>query len=137
MSTVNLENKRQLIDSIKNMSVIELAQLVKELEQEFGVSAAAPVAVAATSEASASGTGSAGAAKTEYTVKLTGLKPDAKKVDVIKAVARLKNIKVMEAKNLIDDCANAPQIILSDVNQSKAKETEAELSGVGATIEIS
>ncbi len=124
-------DKNQIMEAIKNMTVLELAELVKALEEEFGVSAAAPVAVAA---APAAG-GAAGAAeaeeKTEFDVVLADV--GAQKIKVIKVVRELTGLGLKEAKDLVD---NAPKPVKEGVSKEDAEEAKAKLEEVGAKVEI-
>ncbi len=123
-------NKQEIMDAIKNMTVLELAELVKELEEEFGVSAAAPVAVAAAPVA-----GGAAAAeeeeKTEFDVVLANV--GSQKIKVIKVVRELTGLGLKEAKDLVD---NAPKPVKEGVSKEDAEEAKAKLEEVGATVEI-
>ena len=120
-----MATKEELLESIKSLSVLDLADLVKALEEEFGVSAAAPVAVAAPVEA-------AGAApeeeQTEFTVTLQDF--GANKITVIKAVRELTNLGLREAKELVE---SAPVAIRESVSKEEAAETKAKLDEAGAT----
>lgn len=124
-------DKNQIMEAIKNMTVLELAELVKELEEEFGVSAAAPVAVAAAPVAG----GAAGAAeaeeKTEFDVVLADV--GAQKIKVIKVVRELTGLGLKEAKDLVD---NAPKPVKEGVSKEDAEEAKAKLEEVGAKVEI-
>ncbi|MFY9178125.1 MAG: 50S ribosomal protein L7/L12 [Caldicoprobacterales bacterium] len=124
-------DKNQIMEAIKNMTVLELAELVKELEEEFGVSAAAPVAVAA---APAAG-GAAGAAeeeeKTEFDVVLADV--GSQKIKVIKVVRELTGLGLKEAKDLVD---NAPKPVKEGVSKEDAEEAKAKLEEVGAKVEL-
>jgi len=124
-------DKNQIMEAIKNMTVLELAELVKELEEEFGVSAAAPVAVAAAPVAG----GAAGAAeeeeKTEFDVVLANV--GDQKIKVIKVVRELTGLGLKEAKDLVD---NAPKPVKEGVSKEDAEEAKAKLEEVGATVEI-
>ncbi|MBC7224792.1 MAG: 50S ribosomal protein L7/L12 [Anaerolineae bacterium] len=125
--------KEELIEAIKGMTVLELAELVKALEEEFGVSAAAPVAVAAVPGAVP---GAAAAAeeeeKTEWDVVLKEV--GAKKVQVIKAVRALRpDLGLKEAKELVD---GAPATVLEAVSKEAAEDAKAKLEAEGATVEL-
>ncbi|MDD5339104.1 MAG: 50S ribosomal protein L7/L12 [Dehalococcoidales bacterium] len=119
-----------IMNTIKSMTVLELAELVKALEDEFGVSAAAPVAVAAAAPA---GGGDAAAAeeKTEFTVVLTEI--GANKINVIKAVRELTNLGLKESKDLVE---GAPKPIKEGVNKDEAAAAKAKLEAAGAKAEI-
>lgn len=125
--------KEELIEGIKQMSVLDLAEVVKALETEFGVSAAAPVAVAA---APAAGDGGAGAAaaeeKTEFDVVLKEV--GGNKIAVIKAVRELTPLGLKEAKDLVEA---APKPIKEGVTKEEADEAKAKLEAAGAVVTIS
>jgi large subunit ribosomal protein L7/L12 len=120
-------DKDQIIEAIKAMTVLELNELVKACEEEFGVSAAAPVAVAG---AAAAG-GEAAAEQTEFTVilKETG----AEKIKVIKAVREITGLGLKEAKELVD---GAPSNIKENVEKAEADSIKAKLEEVGAVVEL-
>jgi len=124
--------KDEMIAAIKEMSVLELAELVKALEEEFGVSAAAPVAVAA-----APGTEAATAAEapaeeqTEFSVVLTDF--GANKINVIKAVRELTTLGLKEAKELVE---SAPKPVKEGVTKADAEAAKAKLEEAGARVEI-
>jgi len=124
MSTVTKEN---VISFIENMSVLELSQLVKDLEAKFGVSAAAPVAVAAAGGAA----GPAAEAKTEFTVVLTVA--GDKKIEVIKEVRAITGLGLKEAKDLVE---GAPKPLKDGVNKQAADDIKKKLEAVGAKVEI-
>jgi large subunit ribosomal protein L7/L12 len=118
--------KEQIIEAIKAMTVLELNELVKACEEEFGVSAAAPVAVAA------AGAGVAEVEEqTEFTVVLTGA--GAEKIKVIKVVRELTGLGLKEAKDLVD---SAPSNVKEGVSKAEAEEVKAKLSEVGAAVEL-
>ena len=122
----------KLIEDVKALTVLELAELVKALEEEFGVSAAAPVAVAAAVPA-AGGAAAAPAAeeKTEFDVILKDVGAD--KIKVIKVVREVTNLGLKEAKDLVD---NAPKPVKENVSKEEAAAIEAKFKEVGATVEI-
>ena len=120
----------QLLSAIEEMTVLEVSELVKKLEEKFGVSAAAPMAVAAP------GAGPAAAAaeeeeKTEFNVILKEIGPE--KIKVIKEVRALTGLGLKEAKAVVDE---APGAIKEGVSKEEAEKMKAQLSEVGATIEI-
>lgn len=119
-----------ILDSVKKLSVLDLANLVKHMEEEFGVSAAAPVAVAAGAPA---GGGDAGgdAEQTEFTVELVS--PGAGKINVIKAVKEITGLGLKEAKDLVD---GAPKAVKEKVSKDEAEEIKAKLVEAGATAEL-
>ncbi|NLW27214.1 50S ribosomal protein L7/L12 [Acetivibrio saccincola] len=124
------EKVTKLIEEVKNFTVLELSELVKELEEEFGVSAAAPVAVAA---APAAGGGGAAAAeeKSEFDVVLKDV--GSEKIKVIKVVREITGLGLKEAKDMVD---GAPKTLKEGVSKEEATEIEAKLKEVGATVEI-
>ena len=119
-----------LIEKIKKLSVTELAELVKALEEEFGVSAAAPVAMAA---APAAGGGEAAAEEeqTEFDVVLAGV--GDKKIQVIKVVRAVTGLGLKEAKEVVD---GAPKPVKEKVGKEEADDIKAKLEEVGATVEV-
>lgn len=121
-------NKEELISAIESMTVLELAELVKALEEKFGVSAAAPVAVAAPSAAAE---GPAEVEQTEFDVVLLG--PGEKKIQVIKTVREITGLGLKEAKDLVD---NAPRAVKEAVDKATAEEVKAKLEEAGANVEI-
>ena len=119
-------NKDQIIEAIKAMSVLELNELVKACEEEFGVSAAAPVAVAG-----AVAGGAAEDEKSEFTVVLAEV--GAEKIKVIKAVRELTGLGLKEAKELVD---GAPKAVKEGVSKEEANALKAQLEGAGAEVEV-
>ena len=118
---------KNIVEEIKTLSVMELADLVHAIEEEFGVSAAAPVAVAA-----APGAGAAAAEeKTEFDVVLTDA--GASKINVIKAVKEITGLGLKEAKDLVD---NAPKTVKEAVSKDEAEEIKTKLTEAGATVEL-
>ena len=124
MSTITKEN---VISFIENMSVLELSQLVKDLESKFGVSAAAPVAVAAVGGAAAP----AAEAKTEFNVILAA--SGDKKIEVIKEVRAITGLGLKEAKDLVE---GAPKPLKEGVAKAEADEIKKKLEAVGAKVEL-
>lgn len=122
--------KDEMIEAIKGMTVLELSELVKALETEFGVSAAAPVAVAA---APAAGGAAAAAVeeKTDFTVVLKAAGEN--KINVIKAVRELTTLGLKEAKDLVEA---APKPVKEGVNKEDAAAMKKKLEEAGATVEI-
>lgn len=116
----------QIIDAVKNMTVLELNDLVKAIEEEFGVTAAAPVAVAG----GAAG-GEAAAEQTEFDLVLTSA--GAQKIKVIKVVREITGLGLKEAKELVD---NTPKAIKEAVSKEEAEEAKAKLEEVGAGVEV-
>jgi len=121
-------SKEQVVSFIENMSVLELSQLVKDLETKFGVSAAAPMAVAAMP---AAGAGPAAEAKTEFTVVLSVA--GEKKINVIKEVRAITGLGLKEAKDLVE---GAPKTLKEGVNKQEAEEIKKKLEAEGAKVEI-
>jgi len=124
--------KDELIEQIKKMSVLDLAELVKALEEEFGVSAAAPVAVAA-APAAGGAAADAGEAeeKTAFDVILQSF--GEKKIEVIKVVRALTGLGLKEAKALVEE---APKPVKEGVNKDEAEEAKKQLEGAGATVDV-
>jgi large subunit ribosomal protein L7/L12 len=123
-------SKEDLIEEIKAMSVLDLADVVKALEEEFGVSAAAPVAVAA---AGGGGGGEAAAEeKDAFDVVLKGI--GDKKIAVIKAVREITPLGLKEAKDLVEA---APKAVLEGVTKDEAETAKGKLEEAGASVEIS
>ena len=119
-------NKDQIIEAIKEMSVLELNELVKACEEEFGVSAAAGVVVAA-----ADGAAAAGEEQTEFTVVLEAA--GAEKIKVIKAVRELTGLGLKEAKELVD---GAPSNVKEGIEKAEAEAIKTQLEEVGATVTL-
>jgi len=117
--------KEQIIDAIKEMSVLDLNDLVKAIEEEFGVTAAAPVAAAG-----AAG-GDAAAEQTEFEVVLTSA--GASKIKVVKAVREITGLGLKDAKDMVD---NAPKAIKEGVSKDEAEEVKAKLEEAGASVEV-
>jgi large subunit ribosomal protein L7/L12 len=115
----------EMIGAIKEMSVLELNELVKAIEEEFGVTAAAPVAAAG-----AAG-GAAEAEQTEFDVVLTGA--GASKIKVVKAVREITGLGLKDAKDMVD---NAPKAIKEGVAKEEAEEVKAKLEEAGAEVEV-
>ena len=120
-------NKDQIIEAIKNMSVLELNELVKACEEEFGVSAAAGVAVVAADAGAAGGADE----QTEFTVVLAEI--GAEKIKVIKAVREITGLGLKEAKALVD---GAPSNVKEGVEKAEAEAIKAQLEEVGAKVEL-
>ncbi len=127
MSEVNLtENAAKVLDLIEGMSILEAADLVKAMEDKFGVSAAAPVAVAA-----AVGPAAEEEVKDEFNVMLTGV--GDKKIQVIKVVRAITGLGLKEAKELVE---SAPVAVKEAVTKDEAEEMKAKLEEVGAIIDL-
>lgn len=124
-------SKEELIAAIEQMTVIELAELVKALEEKFGVSAAAPVAVAAPVAAAAPAAAPAEEEKTEFDVILTSA--GGNKIQVIKVVRELTGLGLKEAKDLVD---SAPKPVKTGVSKDQAEEIKKKLVEAGAQVEV-
>jgi len=122
--------KEDVVSFIENMSVLELSQLVKELEDKFGVSAAAPIAVAAAVGAG-TGAGEAAEAKTEFTVVLASA--GDKKINVIKEVRTVTGLGLKEAKDLVE---GAPKTVKEGVSKDEAEDIKKKLEAAGAKVEL-
>lgn len=123
--------KDDVKEFIRNMSVLELSQLVKELEEEFGVSAAAPVAAAGFGGAAAGGDAAPVEEKTEFDVILKEFGPQ--KIQVIKVVRALTDLGLKEAKDLVE---GVPKPVKEGVSKEDADKAKAALEEVGAVVEI-
>jgi large subunit ribosomal protein L7/L12 len=128
-----MATKEEILDAIAGMTVLELSELLKDFEEKFGVTAAAPVAVAAP----AAGGGGGGAAaeeaeeQDEFDVILNAA--GDKKIQVIKEVRSLTSLGLKEAKDLVD---SAPKPVLEKVSKEDAEKAKAQLEGAGATVEL-
>jgi len=124
--------KEDIIQAIENLSVIELAELVKALEDKFGVSAAVPVAVGVAPAAQSAAGGGVTEEKTEFTVTLTGA-PAEKKIQIIKEVRTITNLGLKEAKELVE---TAPKPVKEGITKEEAEKIKNQLVSAGATAEI-
>ena len=122
------EKITNIVEEIKTLTILELADLVKAVEEEFGVSAAAPVGVVAVAGAAAA---PAAEEKTEFDVILTGF--GDKKLNVIKAVREITGLGLKEAKDMVE---GAPQTVKAGVSKEEAEKVAAELKEAGATVEV-
>lgn len=120
--------KEEIMEAIENMTVLELSELVKAMEEKFGVSAAAPVAVAAAGGVAG---GAAAEEKTEFNVMLTAV--GDKKINVIKAVREATGLGLKEAKALVD---GAPAAVKENAPKAEAEELKKKLEEAGATVEL-
>lgn len=120
-------SKEQILEAIKGMTVLELNELVKAIEEEFGVTAAAPVAVVAGGAAG----GEAAAEQSEFDVILANA--GASKINVIKLVREITGLGLKEAKDLVD---NVPKPIKEKVGKEEAEEIKKKLEEAGATVEL-
>jgi large subunit ribosomal protein L7/L12 len=123
--------KEEIIQAVEKMTVLELAELVKALEERFGVSAAAPVAVAAAPVAAAGPAQEQAEEKTEFDVVLEAV--GDKKIQVIKVVRQLTNLGLKEAKDLVE---SAPAKVLEGVSKDEAEKAKAALEAEGAKVAI-
>ena len=125
--------KEEILDGIAELSVIQLSELLKDFEERFGVTAAAPVAVAAAAAPAAGGGGDAGGdeEKSEFDVVLTAA--GDKKIQVIEEVRALTSLGLKEAKDLVEA---APKPVLEKANKEDAEKAKAALEGAGATVEV-
>ncbi|HLW70703.1 MAG TPA: 50S ribosomal protein L7/L12 [Candidatus Binataceae bacterium] len=124
-------SRDQVKDYLKNLSLLDAAALVKELEQELGVSAAAPVAMVAAPGAAGAAAAAPAAEKDEFTVMLTAA--GDKKIQVIKVVRELTGLGLKEAKDLVD---GAPKAVKEGVNKAEAEEIKKKLEDVGGGVEL-
>ncbi len=127
MATLTID---EIVEAIKNMSVLEVAELVKKLEEEFGVSAAAMVAAAPAAAGAAPGAPAA-EEKTEFDVILKA--PGGNKIQVIKVVREITGLGLKEAKELVD---NAPKPVKEGVSKEEAEQIKAKLEEAGAEVEL-
>ena len=127
-----MATKEEILDSIAALTVLELSELLKDFEERFGVTAAAPVAAAAAAPA---GGGAAAAPEAEeqdeFDVVLTGA--GDKKIQVIKEVRALTSLGLKEAKDLVD---GAPKPVLERASKDDAEKAKAQLEGAGSTVEL-
>ncbi len=128
MATLTID---EIVEAIKNMSVLEVAELVKRLEEEFGVSAAAMVAAAPAAAGAGAAAGAPAEEKTEFDVILKS--PGKNKIQVIKVVREITGLGLKEAKELVD---NAPKPIKEGVSKEEAEQIKKKLEEVGAEVEV-
>ena len=124
-------DKEKFVESIEKMSVLDLSELVKAIEEKFGVSAAMPMMVGAAPAADGGGEGGAKEEKTSFTVELKS--GGSQKIQVIKALRELTQLGLKEAKDLVDA---APKIVKEGVTKEEAAEMKAKLEAAGATVEV-
>jgi len=124
-------SKDDILEGIASLTVLELSELLKEFEDKFGVTAAAPVAVAAAPAAGGGDAGGGEEEKTEFDVVLTAA--GDKKIQVIKEVRSLTSLGLKEAKDLVD---SAPKPVLERVSKDDADKAKAQLEEAGATVEV-
>lgn len=123
--------KEEMIAAIKNMTVLELSELVKALEEEFGVTAAAPMAPVAASATSTAPAAPEAEEKTEFSVTLKEI--GANKINVIKAVREVTTLGLKEAKDLVE---SAPKAVKEGISKEEANTIKEKLEAAGATVEI-
>ncbi|MDP8976296.1 MAG: 50S ribosomal protein L7/L12 [Actinomycetota bacterium] len=123
--------KEEILDAISNMTVLELSELLKEFEERFGVTAAAPVAAAAAPAGGGEAAAPAEEEKDEFDVVLVAA--GDKKIQVIKEVRTLTSLGLKEAKDLVD---GAPKPVLEKAPKEEAEKARAQLEGAGATVEV-
>ncbi|HXY43450.1 MAG TPA: 50S ribosomal protein L7/L12 [Acidimicrobiales bacterium] len=126
-----MATKEEILDGISNMTVLELSELLKEFEERFGVTAAAPVAVAAPAAGGAAEAAPVEEEQDEFDVILTAA--GDKKIQVIKEVRALTNLGLKEAKDLVD---GAPKPVLEKVSKEDAEKAKAQLETAGASVEL-
>lgn len=124
-------SKEDVIEFIGNMSVLDLSELIKEMEEKFGVSAAAPVAMMAAGPGDADGGAGADAEQTEFDVILTAY--GDKKIQVIKEVRAITGLGLKDAKELVD---GAPKPVKEGVDKAEAEKIKAQLEEAGAQVEV-
>ena len=123
--------KDEIISAIKEMNVVDLADLVKSLEEEFGVTAAAPVAVAAPAAGDAAAAAPAEEEKTEFEVRIVEIGPN--KINVIKAVREVTSLGLREVKELVE---SAPAAVREDAPKDEADSIKSKLEEAGAVVEV-
>jgi|SRR5262245_303032 len=126
-----MATKEEILDSISSMTVLELSELLKEFEERFGVTAAAPVAVAAPGAGGGAADAPAEEEKDEFDVILEAA--GGQKIAVIKEVRSLTSLGLKEAKELVD---SAPKAIMEKVNKETSEKARAALEGAGATVTV-
>ena len=126
-----MATKEEILDSISNMTVLELSELLKDFEERFGVTAAAPVAVAAPGAGGGAADAPAEEEKDEFDVVLEAA--GGQKIAVIKEVRSLTSLGLKEAKDLVE---SAPTNVLDKVNKETAEKAKAALEGAGATVSL-
>ena len=128
---ITAEKMNEIIDQLSELTIMEVSQLVSALEEKWGVSAAAPVAVAAAGAAPADGGGAAAAEKDEFNVVLKAA--GDKKIQVIKAVREITGLGLKEAKDLVD---GAPKPVKEGVAKDEAEEMKKKIEEAGGTVEL-
>jgi len=125
------EKFKKLVEEVEKMSVLELSELVKILEEKFGVSAAAPMMMAGLAANGAGAEGGAAEEKTEFDVEVTAC--GASKINVIKAVREITGLGLKDAKDLVDA---APKVIKEKVTKAESEEMKKKLEAAGATVTL-
>ena len=128
-----MATKEEILDSIAGMTVLELSELLKEFEEKFGVTAAAPVAVAAPGGGGGAAAEAAPAEEEQDEFDVILADVGAQKIPVIKEVRALTNLGLKEAKDLVD---SAPKAVLEKVSKEEAEKAKAQLEGAGAKVEL-
>ena len=128
-----MATKEEILDSIAGMTVLELSELLKEFEEKFGVTAAAPAAVAAPGGGGGGGAEAAPAEEEQDEFDVILADVGAQKIPVIKEVRALTNLGLKEAKDLVD---SAPKPVLEKVSKEEAEKARAQLEGAGAKVEL-
>ena len=123
--------KNDILEGVKGLSVVELSELVKSLEEEFGVSAAAPVTVASVQGVDASADQADAEVQTEFSVTLQDIGPN--KINVIKAVREVTTLGLREAKELVEA---APKAVVEGVSKEDAQQAKEKLEAAGATVNV-
>ena len=125
--------KEEILDGIAELSVIQLSELLKDFEEKFGVTAAAPVAVAAAAAPAAGGGDGGGAEEEKSSFDVILAEAGDKKIQVIKEVRALTSLGLKEAKDLVEA---APKPVLENVNKEDADKAKAALEGAGASVDV-
>lgn len=125
---------KSLVESIEQLSVLDLSELVKVLEEKFGVSAAAPVAVAPSPTEDGNGGDNGEEAKSSYNVVLSAV--GTQKIEVIKATRDATGQGLKEAKDLVDAAASSPQVVKESATKEEADELKSKFEAAGATVEL-
>ena len=126
-----MATKAEILDAIAGMTVLELSELLKEFEEKFGVTAAAPMAMAAPAAGGGGDSAPVEEEKDEFDVILTGA--GEKKIQVIKEVRALTNLGLKEAKDLVD---GAPKTVIEKASKEDAEKAKTQLEGAGASVEL-
>ncbi len=126
-----MSSKEEILEAIKGLSVLELSELVKALEDEFGVSAAAPVTMATVQGVAATAEAAAEEEKTEFDVSIQEIGPQ--KIQVIKAVREVTTLGLKEAKDLVE---SAPVAVKEAITKDEAEELKSKLEAVGAVVSV-